>query len=133
MNTTTDIDPLIPHPQLAAVDFSVLTSLDYDPIDREVDLVTELIDLYLGEVPHLINSIRKSLQNNDWRPARRAAHTLRGSSGNLGVLQLSNLADKLERLNETEVETARMLCENLEREFVRVNELLLEERRRRTS
>jgi HPt (histidine-containing phosphotransfer) domain-containing protein len=133
MNTTTDIDPLIPHSQLVAVDFSVLASLDDDPIDGEADLVTELIDLYLGEVPHLINSIRKGLQNNDWKSARRAAHTLRGSSGNIGVLQLSNLADQLERLDATDTETAGVLLENLEREFVRVTELLLEERQRRTA
>lgn len=133
MNTITDIDHEILHPQLAAVDFSVLAGLDDDPMEGGADLVTELIDLYLGEVPHLIESIRKGLQNNEWKSARRAAHTLRGSSGNLGVLQLSNLADKLEHLDETEVETARALCDNLDREFVRVKELLLEERQRRTA
>lgn len=133
MNTITDTEHVIPHPQLAAVDFSVLAGLDDDPIEGEPDLVTELIDLYLGEVPHLIDSIRKGLQSNDWKSARRAAHTLRGSSGNLGVLQLSKLADKLEQLKDTEANLARVLCESLEREFVRVNELLLKERRRRTT
>lgn len=133
MSTISDMDHVITHPQLAAVDFSVLAGLDDDPMEGEPDLVTELIDLYLGEVPQLIDSIRKGLQNNDWKSARRAAHTLRGSSGNLGVLQLSYLAGKLERLDEAEVEAARVLCENVDREFARVNELLLEERQRRTA
>lgn len=133
MSTISDMDHVITQPPLAAVDFSVLAGLDDDPIDGEPDLVTELIDLYLGEVPQLIDSIRKGLQNNDWKSARRAAHTLRGSSGNLGVLQLSYLAGKLERLDEAEVEAARGLCENLDREFARVNELLLRERQRRTA
>ena len=127
------MDHLIAHPPLAAVDFSVLKDLDDGPIEGEPDLITELIDLYLGEVPHLIDSIRKGLEQNDWKSARRAAHTLRGSSGNMGVLQLSNLADKLERLQETEADVARGLCESLEREFVRVSELLLEERQRRAA
>ncbi|HKR12701.1 MAG TPA: Hpt domain-containing protein [Pyrinomonadaceae bacterium] len=127
------MDHLIAHPPLAAVDFSVLKDLDDGPIEGEPDLITELIDLYLGEVPHLIDSIRKGLEQNDWKSARRAAHTLRGSSGNMGVLQLSNLADKLERLQETEADVARALCESLEREFVRVSELLLEERQRRAA
>jgi HPt (histidine-containing phosphotransfer) domain-containing protein len=133
MNILNHMDQVITHPSLAAVDFSVLEGLDDGPIAGEPDLITELIDLYLGEVPQLIDSIRKALQLNDWKAARRAAHTLRGSSGNLGVLQLSSLADKLERLEETEVNLARVLCESLEREFVRVNELLLEERQRRAA
>jgi HPt (histidine-containing phosphotransfer) domain-containing protein len=133
MYTVTDMDHIIPHPPLAAVDFTVLAGLDDEPIAGEPDLVTELIDLYLGEVPHLIDSIRNGLQSNDWKSARRAAHTLRGSSGNLGVLQLSDLADQLEHLDETETETARVLCESLDQEFARVNKLLLEERQRRSS
>ena len=133
MSIITDMDHVIPYPTLPAVDFSVLAGLDDDPVEGEPDLVTELIDLYLGEVPQLIASIRRGLQNNDWRSARRAAHTLRGSSSNLGVLQMSHLADKLERLDEREIEAARVLCENLDREFARVNELLLAERQRRTA
>jgi HPt (histidine-containing phosphotransfer) domain-containing protein len=127
------MDHVIAHPPLAAVDFSVLEGLDDDPIEGEPDLVTELIDLYLGEVPSLIESIRKGFRENDWKSARRAAHTLRGSSGNLGVLQLSSIADQLESLKDEEINLARELCESLEREFERVNELLIEERQRRTA
>jgi HPt (histidine-containing phosphotransfer) domain-containing protein len=133
VNNTANMDHVITHHPLAAVDFSVLKGLDDGPVEGEPDLVTELIDLYLGEVPQLIDSIRKGLEKNDWKSARRAAHTLRGSSGNIGVLQLSSLAGKLERLDETEANLARSLCEDLEREFVRVKELLLEERRRRAA
>lgn len=127
------MDQLIAQPPLAAVDFSVLEGLDDEPSEGEADLIIELIDLYLGEVPQLLNAIRKGLEQNDWKSARRAAHTLRGSSANLGVLQLSSIADKLERLEDTETNLARVLCESLEREFVRVNELLTEERQRRTA
>ena len=127
------MDHVIAQPPLAAVDFSVLEGLDDDPSEGQSDLITELIDLYLGEVPLLIDSIRKGLEENNWKSARRAAHTLRGSSGNLGVLQLSSIADKIERLREGEINLARVLCEDLEREFARVKELLLEERQRRAS
>ena len=127
------MDHVIAQPPLAAVDFSVLEGLDDDPSEGQPDLITELIDLYLGEVPLLIDSIRQGLEQNNWKSARRAAHTLRGSSGNLGVLQLSSIADKIERLREGEINLARVLCEDLEREFARVKELLLEERQRRAS
>lgn len=133
MNTINDLDQATPQPPLAAVDFSVLAGLDDEPSEGESDLITELIDLYLGEVPQLIDSIRQGLQRNHWKAARRAAHTLRGSSGNLGVLQMSMLAGKIERLDETEMESVGALCEALEQEFVRVAELLLEERQRRST
>jgi hypothetical protein len=114
------MDHVIAQPPLAAVDFSVLEGLDDDPSEGQSDLVTELIDLYLGEVPLLIDSIRKGLEENNWKSARRAA-------------QLSSIADKIERLEDGEINSARVLCEDLELEFARVTELLLEERQRRAS
>ncbi len=133
MNTINDLDHAAPQPPLAAVDFSVLAGLDDEPSEGETDLIIELIDLYLGEVPLLIGSLRQGLQLNNWKSVRRAAHTLRGSSGNLGVLQMSKLAGQIERLDETEMDSARALCDSLDQEFVRVTELLLEERRRRAT
>lgn len=133
MNTINDLDQAAPQPPLAAVDFSVLAGLDDEPSEGETDLITELIDLYLGEVPQLLDSIRQNLQLDNWKSARRAAHTLRGSSANLGVLRMSMLAGQIERLTETEMDAARVLCDVLEQEFVRVTELLMEERRRRAT
>lgn len=116
-----------------AVDLDVLTSYDEAQIEGEPDFVVELIDLYLFEVPGLLASLREALDKKDRTTARRLAHTLRGSSGNLGVLQFAAIANKLEHLSAADYETpAKELVLSLEIEFDRARDVLLAERERRS-
>ena len=118
---------------IQTVDLAILASFDEALEEGEPDFVVELIDLYLEEAPHFFNSIRDGLANDDWLSAKRAAHSLRGSSSNLGILQLALIADALEHLTSTQDASAADLLQGLEDEFTRVEEILLAERRRRTS
>jgi len=115
------------------VDLAILASFDEALEEGEPDFVVELIDLYLEEAPHFFNSIRDGLANDDWLSAKRAAHSLRGSSSNLGILQLALIADALEHLTSTQDASAADLLQGLEDEFTRVEEILLAERQRRMS
>ena len=119
--------------QLTTVDLAVLTSYEDAQIEGEPDFVVELIDLYLEEAPRFFNSIRDGLANNDWLSAKRAAHSLRGSSSNLGIVQMSLIAGALEQLTTNQDASAAELLQGLEDEFTRVEEILLAERQRRTS
>jgi HPt (histidine-containing phosphotransfer) domain-containing protein len=116
-----------------AVDLAVLASFEDAQIEGEPDFVVELIDLYLDEVPRLLDSLHTSIENNDRVTAKRAAHSLRGSSGNLGVLQIAAIAGELEHLENPCGTSARELLRNLESEFRPVKEILTAERRRRSS
>ena len=118
--------------QLTTVDLAVLASYEEAQIEGEPDFVVELIDLYLGEVPRLFDSIHTALQNNDFTTAKRAAHSLRGSSGNLGVLQIAAIADELEHLEDSSGTSATQLLHSLETEFARVKEILHQERQKRS-
>jgi HPt (histidine-containing phosphotransfer) domain-containing protein len=118
--------------QLTTVDLAVLKSYEDAQIEGEPDFVVELIDLYLEEVPRLFDSIHTAIKNNDCTTAKRAAHSLRGSSGNLGVLQVAAIADELEHLEDPCSTSATQLLRSLEAEFQRVKEILDEERRKRT-
>ena len=115
------------------VDLAILASFDEAQEEGEPDFVVELIDLYLAEAPWFFSSIRDGLANDDWPSAKRAAHSLRGSSSNLGILQMASIADALEHLTSTQDASAKKLLQSLEDEFTRVEEILLAERRRRTS
>ena len=115
------------------VDLAILASFDEAQEEGEPDFVVELIDLYLEEAPRFFNSIRDGLANNDWLSAKRAAHSLRGSSSNLGILQTSLIAGALEQLTTNQDASAAELLQGLEDEFTRVEEVLLAERQRRTS
>ncbi|HJT66145.1 MAG TPA: Hpt domain-containing protein [Pyrinomonadaceae bacterium] len=117
---------------LTAVDLAVLASYEEAQIEGEPDFVVELIDLYLEEVPRLFDSLHTAIQNNDSTTAKRAAHSLRGSSGNLGVLQTAALAGELEQLANPCGTSATQLLQSLESEFQRVQEILSAERQRRS-
>lgn len=116
-----------------AVDLAVLAIYDDAQIEGEPDFVVELIDLYLSEVPRLFDTIRKAVANKDRSTARRAAHSLRGSSGNLGVLQMATIAGELEHLENDYSAVAPELLLSLENEFERVKEILNAERQRRSA
>ncbi len=115
------------------VDLAILASFDEAQEAGEPDFVVELIDLYLDEAPRFFNSIREGLANHDWLSAKRAAHSLRGSSSNLGIVQMSLIAGALEQLTTNQDASAAELLQALEDEFTRVEEILLAERHRRTS
>jgi HPt (histidine-containing phosphotransfer) domain-containing protein len=121
------------HTETQAVDLAVLATYDEAQIEGEPDFVVELIDLYLDEVPRLFDSIRAAIINNDRTTAGRAAHSLRGSSGNLGVLQLAAIADELEHFESNRYTSAAELFQSLQNEFERVKEILNAERQRRSS
>ena len=115
------------------VDLAILASFGEAQEQGEPDFVVELIDLYLEEAPRFFNSIRDGLANNDWLSAKRAAHSLRGSSSNLGIVQMSLIAGALEQLTTNQDASAAELLQGLEDEFTRVEEILLAERQRRMS
>jgi len=120
------------HTETQAVDLDVLAIYDDAQIEGEPDFVVELIDIYLNEVPRLFDTIRKSIANHDRGTAKRAAHSLRGSSGNLGVLQMATIAGELEHLENNYSTAAAELLLSLENEFERVKEILNAERQRRS-
>jgi len=128
MSVTPTQSPL----ESTAVDLAVLASYEEAQIEGEPDFVVELIDLYLGEVPRVFDSLRAAIQNNDSVTAKRVAHTLRGSSGNLGVLQIAAIADELEHLGNPCGCSASQLLQSLENEFRRVKVVLAAERQRRS-
>jgi HPt (histidine-containing phosphotransfer) domain-containing protein len=119
------------HAELAAVDLAVLASYEEAQIEGEPDFVVELIDLYLDEVPRLFDALHISIQDNDSITAKRAAHSLRGSSANLGVLQIAAIADELEHLENPCGTSAAQLLQSLQNEFRRVKEIFSAERQKR--
>lgn len=110
----------------------VLTSFEESQLDGEPDLVLELIELYLTETVRLLVAMQEALTNKDELSIKRAAHSLRGSSSSLGILQMANFCDKLERTESKDMFViASDLLECIEQEFARVSQILLAERQRR--
>jgi HPt (histidine-containing phosphotransfer) domain-containing protein len=82
------------------------------------DLVTELVDVFLKEVPDKLDRISKALAEEDYTRAHRFAHSLVSSAGNLGAVGLVKAARALESIlrlkNQADSEQAYLA---LKREF----------------
>src|ERR1700730_15281911 len=114
------------------VDLSVLTNFDDAQLDGEPDLIVELIDLYLEEASKLLAVMREAVSKKDALPIKQAAHSLRGSSGNLGILQMALMCRELEQMISDDIFPIELLVNKMEQELIQVRQILLEERQRRS-
>ena len=115
-----------------AVDLTVLRSYENIQLDGEPDLIVELIDLYLEDARRRLAVMKLSLAKRDWLSVKREAHSLRGSSGNLGALQMALICDEIEGLDSRDpFPSVEVLLGCLEQELEQVFNVFLAERQRR--
>lgn len=57
----------------------------------------ELIDIFITSAEEDLQRLTDSLRNNDTSGAAEAAHSLKGSSGNLGFATIAAMAAKIEQ------------------------------------
>jgi HPt (histidine-containing phosphotransfer) domain-containing protein len=69
--------------------------------ETDFEFVIELIDIYINETPKQIQAIASALAAQSPSSLTIAAHTLKGSSLNLGAKQLGALCLKLEEIGRT--------------------------------
>jgi HPt (histidine-containing phosphotransfer) domain-containing protein len=67
----------------------------------EPNILCELIDIFLAETPRQIDALRQAIKEGNAAVLWRVAHTLKGSSGNLGADHLSAACSELEKLAKT--------------------------------
>jgi HPt (histidine-containing phosphotransfer) domain-containing protein len=115
-----------------AVDLDTLNAFEDLQSDDGPDLIVELIDLYVGELPRLVTEICKAVIETDWASLKRAAHALKGSSASLGVRHVAETCAKLERMDSNDSPgTVATLVRLLEYESAMVNASLAAIRQRR--
>lgn len=116
----------------AFVDLAMLASYEEIQLDGEPDLIVELIDLYLEDAPRRVAVMQESLAKRDWLSLKREAHNLRGSSGNLGALQMARICDEIEGIESGNLfASIAALLNCLRLELERVLHIFLAERQRR--
>jgi DNA-binding response OmpR family regulator len=91
---------LRPVPQLLSLDKDRVRELQELACDDPA-LLDELIDLFLTEAPKLIDQMRRATEDEDGPALRRAAHTLKGSSGQMGALRIQDICATIETLAGT--------------------------------
>ncbi|MEC7585020.1 MAG: Hpt domain-containing protein [Planctomycetota bacterium] len=64
--------------------------------DGDPELLLDLIELFLDDGPGKIEAVVDGLEQGDFEKIERAAHTLKGSSGNLGAQALQETCEQLQ-------------------------------------
>jgi two-component system sensor histidine kinase/response regulator len=110
------------------IDLSVLESFREIQQQGRPDLVNELVELYLNDTRLRLVQMRTALNERDAQKLQRTAHSLKGSSGNLGLRVMAALCLELEKtLNHKSLDATLGLVTRLEEEFRRVDQALASE------
>jgi len=76
----------------ARVDRQVLTELQ----SLLEDDFSDLIAIFIRDAQHRLEQLRAAITAQDLSTARMSAHSLKGSSGNMGCVEFNQLSDQLE-------------------------------------
>jgi HPt (histidine-containing phosphotransfer) domain-containing protein len=116
------------------VDLDVLNAFEDLQDEGEPDLIVELIDLYLGDLPKRVAEIHQAITANEWIPTTRAAHRLKGSSANLGISRVAKVCERLEQIEQEELpQQATEILKLLNDEVSKASVILSAERKRRVA
>jgi len=97
-------------------------------LEGDRTLFQELANVFRGDCPKMVERMRRAIVMHDAKSLEGCAHTLKGSSANLGALAVSHAAAEIERLAGTgSVESTsvefRLLQEELERAFAELESI----------
>lgn len=68
--------------------------------EGDIEFEIEVLQVYVEDVSQRIETIRDAVIRNDWSKIMGEAHHLKGSSANVGALQIQTLAGQLEKLDQ---------------------------------
>lgn len=82
----------------SALDPKVIDSLRQLTPSGEADVLSEILHLFLDEVPKRIRALQEAVNAGDTAQAGRVAHSLKGSSGNIGAEAMLDLCRRIDDL-----------------------------------
>jgi len=83
--------------------------------EGDIEFEIEVLQVYVEDVQQRLEVMRGAIANGDHMQVMREAHHIKGSSSNVGALQMRDLAVNLEELN---------LVQNLEQDSLKAMELI---------
>jgi histidine phosphotransfer protein HptB len=87
--------------ELPVLDPESIESLRALGAEGDDSFLKEIIDIFIDDTPVRLKELRDAFAAHDASTFSRAAHSIKGSSSNLGALRLRALAEMLERSSKT--------------------------------
>ena len=108
-----------------AIDMSVLDSFRELQDEGEPDLIAELVGLYINDTETRLAEMQTALKKKDTPALEKVTHSIKGSSGNLGIRRIAKICTALEKnLKKDRWDKVEAQVSELESEFLRVRQVL---------
>lgn len=119
-----DVPPALPESD-PLLDWTVLENFRQLQEPGAPDIVAQLMDLFLQELPDKLAALDTALQSRDAARVGRAAHTLKGSSANIGARRVAKVCLEIEQCSQAgDLDAARAWMPRLERELADTRDAL---------
>jgi HPt (histidine-containing phosphotransfer) domain-containing protein len=89
-------------PSPAVIDLKAIAELRALNPDDGDEFLREIVGIFLADTPERITELEESLATGDVAKFTRAAHSIKGSSSNLGAAALRAVAEALEHRTRTQ-------------------------------
>ncbi len=107
------------------LDMSVVEELLSISDDGDPELLLDLIQMFLDDGPAKVAAVSEGLLTGDFEKAERAAHSLKGSSGNLGARLLQDTCESLQLSTRNhQLEESRRLAPQLRARYAEAEKAL---------
>ncbi|MBI5302564.1 MAG: PAS domain S-box protein [Chloroflexi bacterium] len=116
-------EPATAQPTADVLDAHLLTDLR-EVTDGDMEPLIELVNLFQVNAPSLIEAIRQAASNHDADAMRRAAHTLKSASANLGAHVLADVCKEIEEAVRSGKQNGADPTARVEREYARALDAL---------
>jgi two-component system, sensor histidine kinase and response regulator len=91
----------------------------------DAELVADLAVMFIGDAEFRLAALGEAVESGDAGSVERAAHTLKGSSGNMGATRMAAVCAELEEAGASgDLGRVPELLDRLEEEFGRVRPAL---------
>ncbi|MBM4060827.1 MAG: Hpt domain-containing protein [Planctomycetes bacterium] len=109
------------------LDMSVVEELLSFSDDGDPELLLDLIRMFLDDGPTKVRAVTEGLIAGDFDKMERAAHSLKGSSGNLGARLLQETCESMQvAARKHELQESRRLAAELVANYARAEQALRE-------
>jgi len=94
-------------------------------VDGDMDLLKELLQLFLEELPKRLTELSDAIKEMNFQDIQSIAHIIKGASANLSLVNIYNLALKIENCaKDREIEDIKESYKNLREELEYLEEYL---------